>query len=347
MLALLASVNVHAAYTMIVAQEPGGGTAIWASIIAQHLEKYLGEPINIRHIPGARDVPGFNEFHNKLRFDEKTIMVSHGQHAESFLVETVDYNYNDYEPIAGMNLTSVNSYQADFDPFSSDKIKFSYGPGHNIDAMSFVLLTCGELPTLDAYLKCYKEKMIYIKGMSGPERRLAFLRKELNVIRETTVAHNKHVKPLIDKGQVQFWFSQGIMDLRTGKVVADPNFPTMGSFEEVYVAKWGKKPAGPLFDAYMIAKQYRDVLQKVLWMNKGNPNADKVRNAMIAMVNDPVARKAIEENSGNYDWIIGNDLIKAIALLKTQLTEKTLKDLAFWEKEAFGIDASFKEKILK
>ena len=37
----------------------------------KHMEKHLGEKIKLKHIPGARDIPGFNKFHNKLRFDEK------------------------------------------------------------------------------------------------------------------------------------------------------------------------------------------------------------------------------------------------------------------------------------
>jgi|TARA_R110000782_G_scaffold98827_1_gene184298 hypothetical protein len=347
-LALFASCNSFATYTFIVAQEPGGGTSLWANIVAMHLEKHLGEKIVIRHIPGARDIPGFNEFHNKLRFDDKTVMVSNGQNAESYLVEDVKYNFADYEPIAGMNLTSVNSYLAEFDPYdASKKLTFSYGPGHNIDAMSFVLLMCGNLPTMNAYLACYRERMIYIKGMDGSSRRLAFLRKELNVTRETTVAHIKHVQPLIANQTVKFWFSQGITDLKTGRVVADPNFPAMGSFEQAYIAKWGKKPSGSLFNAYMIAKQYRDVLQKALWMNKGNPNAAKVKSAVAAMLNDPDAVKALQADSGNYQWILGQDLTNAIANLNTQLTEQNLKDLVFWEKEAFDVNAQFKPLLLK
>ena len=38
----------------------------------------------VRHIPGARDIPGFNKFHNDLRFDDKTIMVAHGGNGVSY-----------------------------------------------------------------------------------------------------------------------------------------------------------------------------------------------------------------------------------------------------------------------
>ena len=86
-------------YTLIVPQEPGKGTSVWGEIIAKNLEKFVGEPVVVRHIPGARDIPGFNKFHNSLRFDDKTIMVAHGGNGVSYLLDKVDYNYFDYELI--------------------------------------------------------------------------------------------------------------------------------------------------------------------------------------------------------------------------------------------------------
>ena len=55
------STTAVADYTLIVTQEPGKGTSVWAEIIAKNLEKFLpnGEKVNIRHIPGARDIPGY------------------------------------------------------------------------------------------------------------------------------------------------------------------------------------------------------------------------------------------------------------------------------------------------
>ena len=56
-------------YTMIVPQKPGGGTSQWAQIVATEMEKYLdGEKIILKHIKGARDIPGFNKWHNEYRF---------------------------------------------------------------------------------------------------------------------------------------------------------------------------------------------------------------------------------------------------------------------------------------
>ena len=91
-------------------QKPGGGTTVWTQIIMKELEKHLGERIIIRNIPGARDIPGINKFHNDLRFDENTIVVTHGGNGVSFLQENVDYNYADYDSIGLMNLNITSAW---------------------------------------------------------------------------------------------------------------------------------------------------------------------------------------------------------------------------------------------
>lgn len=344
----LVSAISYADYRMIIPQEPGGGTSVWASIVAKHLEKQLGERIVLVHIPGARDIPGFNKFHNELRRDPKTIMVSHGGNAESFLSEKVDYNYRDYEPIGAQNLSIVTAHRSDFDPYAKGSIiKFASGSGNNPDMMAFTLLVCGELPTIDDYIACYKKHANYIKGMKPGERRLSFMRGELNTTRESTAAFLKHVQPMIDRGQAKLWFSHGVLDLKTGKVVADKNFPSAGSFQEVYRQRWGKEPAGPLYDSYLLVKQYRDALQKALWMDRGNPNAAKVKQALIAMINDPVAMEELKKDSGDYPWMVGDQLTRAVDILQDLTQEQTLKNLSRWQSEAFGVIAVYKPEIVK
>ena len=99
-------------YTLIVPQAPGKGTSVWGEIIAKNLEKFIGEPVVVRHIPGARDIPGFNKFHKSLRFNDKTIMVAHGGNGVSYLLDKIDYNYFDYELIGSMNNDIVLGKQA-------------------------------------------------------------------------------------------------------------------------------------------------------------------------------------------------------------------------------------------
>ena len=99
--------TAFADYRMIVPQKPGGGTDVWARIVAKELEKKLGEKIIIENIPGIEDIPGMNKFHNELRKDPKVMVVSNGGNAENYLLRKIDYNYHDYSLVGLQNLTIV------------------------------------------------------------------------------------------------------------------------------------------------------------------------------------------------------------------------------------------------
>lgn len=341
LLCLVSSAAV-ADYTIVVPQEPGGGTSVWATIVAREWEKKLGEKIVIKHIPSARDIGGTNKFQNELRFDNKTIMVAHGGNAESYLIEHVDYKYSDWAPIGAMNLTIVVGKRKDADVYK--QVKFASGSGNNPDAMAITLLVCGPQQDMNAYLSCYRDKVKFVNGMKSNERRLAYMRGELNVQRETPSAYIKYLEPMKEN---ELWFSHGIMNLKTGKIMKDPNFAEAGSFQEVYNRKWGVEPKGELYDAYLLVKQYRDVLQKSLWVNKGNPDTEKLRTSLQAMVNDPDSRAAIEKDAGKYPWMVGTQVTTAMVELDRLTTAQALKNLVWWSSKAFGVEAYYKNNLAR
>ena len=314
-------------YKMIIPQKPGGGTSQWATIIAKYLEPHLGEKIKLVHIPGARDIPGFNKFHNELRFDDKTIMVSHGGNGVSYLTEAVDYDYREYDPIGGMNLTIIIG-EKDLD----DKIYFAGGSGNIPDVMALTLYMCGNLDTFEAYEACYKESITFVKGMSGSERRLAFNNGELNITRENPAAYKKHAKA------ANLLFTHGVFDLDQGKVVDDRNHPNM-SFDKVFTEKWGEAPKGRFYESYMLVKNYRDMLQKALWMNKGNPNTTKVTLALLDMLEDNEAMDAIDKKVGDYDWFIADELLEVVSILEANKSQEAKAYLVKWQREVLGYNA--------
>lgn len=333
-------------YKLIVPQEPGGGTSVWATIIAPSLAKFLGEPVLVEHIPGAFDIPGFNKWHNELRKDPKTIMVAHGGNAESFLTEKVDYNYGLYEPIALVNLNIAVDKRKDAD-FSKDKIKFGASSGRRPDVMAMLLMACGNLPDVDHYISCYKDNMVYIPSMQPAEARMATQRGELNTVRETFASQKKFIDPLIASGEYEFWFSHGVLDLKSGKIVADKNFPLDKNFAELFKAKWGVEPKGEFYDAYLLVKNYRDVLQKSLWVDKGNPNAEIIRTAVRAMFQDEATKTALLKDTGDYEWFIGADMVKAYSIIQKEITEKSLKVLVKFNTEAIGLKAIYKPELIQ
>ncbi len=338
---LMTSVAV-ADYNLIVPQNPSGGTSVWAQIVVKEWEKHLGEKINLVYKPGARDQLGPNEFQNSLRQDNKNILVSHGGNGISYLMEPVDYNYLDWESVGMMNLNIIVGARADADT-RRGPIKFAAGSGTTPEIMAIVMLLGG--PNAD-YKKIFEQNIVWVKGMEGSERRLAFIRGDLNGTRENPAAYKKHVEPLVDKGEAITWFHHGLLDVASGKHSADPNF-SAPTFETLYKKTWGVEPKGDFYDAYRMVKSWRDTLQKAFWVNRGNPNKQKLIDALNKMLADPESVAAIEKNVGRYQWLIGSDGDRAVKVLKTFITAPALKNLTDFGKDQLGYNTVYKEGLVK
>jgi len=334
--------SAMADYTLIVPQAPGKGTSVWGGIIAKNLSKFLDEPVVIRHIPGARDIPGFNKFHNDLRTDDKTIMVAHGGNGVSYLLDKVDYNYFDYELIGSMNNDIVLGKHRGSDP-KSGNWKIAGGSGFEPDGAAVAMLLCGPQGsgTVAEYLACWRKRASWINGVSGGEKRLGFVNKEFDVARESPAAWLKFYK---DLNSNELWFTHGILDLENKVQMADPNFPGT-QFEDKYKELWGEYPKGDLYNAYKLTRNWRDAIQKSLWVNKGNPNTEKLRTALAKMIADPESSAEIKKLAGDYPWITDGPAL--LAILKSLITEKALKDAVKWNQEAYGFPSVFKPELLK
>jgi hypothetical protein len=338
----LVTFSAAADYVMVVPQPPGNGTSVWAAIIAKGLEKHLGEKIVIRHIPGAKDIPGFNEFHNKLRTDNKTIMVSHGGNGVSYLVDKIDYDYKHYDSVGMMNLNIVLGRKESMNP-AKDKIKIAGSSGLEPDGMAIAMLLCGNLPAVTDYTKCWKQRVIWVNGVSGGERRLGFQRGEFNTTRESPAAWFKFYRDLKENA---LWFHHGIYDLKTGRQTEDTNFPAGYQFEDVFRKLHGQEPRGDFYEAYALSRSFRDVLQKALWVNKGNPNTEKLRVALRKMLQDPETLAELEKDTGKYDWIIGADGNQVVDHLRKNITEKKLKTLVQWHDDAYQFKSVYKPELI-
>ena len=329
--------------TFVVPQKPGAGTTVWTEIVAQELEPFLGENINIKMIPGARDIPGFNEWHNELRFEDDHFMVSHGGNGVSFLQENVDYDYTQYESIGLMNLNIITAIRNDSD---ENYPAFAAGSGMVPEAFAMTLLICGPDKSVDEYVQCFKEHVTWVPGMSGGERRLAFKRGELTGTRENPAAFKKHAIPSIEAGDARLWFHHGILDAASGTHSDDPNYPGY-QLEVLFEQKWGVEPSGEFYDAYVLVKSFRDGLQKAIWANKGNPNSARLQEALVAMTQDETAMANLLDKVGNYEWLIGDDGDQQRDTLMTFVTEDALRNLVKFNTEALGLASIYKDDLAK
>ena len=147
----------------------GGGTSVWAEIVAETIEPFLGERIVLKHLLSARDILVLTSGIEKLRFDDKVVMVTHGGNGVAFLQENVKYNYTDYESVGLMNLNIISAKLKNSD---MKPIKFAAGSGMVTEAFAFTMLTCGLKTSVTDYVGCFNENVTWVKGMSGGERPL-------------------------------------------------------------------------------------------------------------------------------------------------------------------------------
>ena len=327
-------------FTFVVPQKPGSGTTVWTEIVLKELQRFMPEhTLKLRNFPGARDIPAVNAFQNELRFDNTIIMVSHGGNGVSFLQEQVDYNYADWESIGMMNLNIIVGKRLDAD---LDNIIFASKSGRVPDAMGMALLLCGKLDSIAEYTTCFKSKVNWVPGFgNGGDRRLAFKRGELTVDRENPAAYKKHIAKNPD---AELWFHHGILQA-DGSHADDVNYPGK-QMEILYEAKWGEAPSGPMYDAYVLVKSFRDALQKAFWVNAGNPNAELLQKALLEMSKDPQAIKAIQKKVGKYEWVIGEEGNARRDTLMSFVTEDALRGLVEFSNDALNIKAVYKESIL-
>jgi hypothetical protein len=331
-------------YTFVVPQKPGGGTSVWAQIVATEMEKYLDEKIIIKHIQGARDIPGFNKWHNDMRYDDKVVMVSHGGNGVSFLNEKVDYDYTEYNSVGLMNLNTIVAFGRNHNPYGGKKTSFAAGSGQIPEGIAITLLKCGAGLTTEQYIDCFKRRVNWIKGMKGNERRLAFKRGELDGIRENPAAFKKHVQPVIDKGLAGLWFHHGILQ-SDGSHADDPNYLGI-QMEDLFYAANRTKPESDLYAAYKLVKSFRDGMQKALWVAKGNPNKAKLIAALEKVATTPESIKAVQKKVGQYDWLIGKAGDAHRDTLMKLITPEALKTLFTFNNEAFGIKAVYKDALV-
>lgn len=334
------AIPAAAEFTFVVPQGPEGGTTVWTEMVVRELEPFLGEPIVVRHLPGARDIPGFNQFHNSLQFDDKTVMVSHGGNAVSFLQENVDYNYADYQSIGMQNLNIIAGRRVGA---NMDNPVFAAGAGMTPEAFAITMLICGPDMSIDQYINCFNENVTWVPGMSGSERRLAFRRGELNGTRENPVAYIRHVA---ENPDAELWFHHGLLDLDTGGRKDDPNFPGY-QFETLFEQRWGVAPSGEFYQAYNLVRSFRDVLQKAFWVRADNPNRDRLVAALTAMINDADAQARLIEFGGNYEWIIGDDGNAVRDQLMEYITYDALSSLVRFNQQALGLASVFKPELVQ
>lgn len=294
---------------IIVPASEGGGTDIWARILAPMLEERLpGKPtIIVRNVPGGASLNGGNHFQRNAKPDGQMAFALAGSTIMGYLFrdKRVRFDIGKWTPVLASPMGTV--------VYGSPSLGIK-GP-QDLAKLKGQRLVYGsreatgtDLPMLLGFDMLGLE-LTPVYGIQGRgDGRLGFERGEFNIDRQTTIAYQKSVQPLVDRGKAVPLFSFGVFDA-AGNLKRDPNFPDIPHFGEAYELVTGKKPSGPEWEAWKTFMAAGYNVSKALTLAEGTP--DDVRaaydKALSAIMSDPAAVDKLRDEIGDYQQGIGKD----------------------------------------
>jgi tripartite-type tricarboxylate transporter receptor subunit TctC len=320
--------------TMWIPFKAGGGSDTWARALAPILSKSLpGNPsVVVKNVTEGKAIGASNKYFAEHGKDKDGVVVfgTSGSVQLPFLFndKRVRYRYKDMYPIFASGTggvvyvrsdSGVKDVIKDFNKIKSSKLVYGSQGKTSLDAV----------PILAFDMLGMETKVVYgMKGRKGG--RAAILRGETTIDYQTTASYLKHVKPLVEKGEMVPLMTWGA--LKDGKVVRDPNFPNLPSFPEVYEKVTGKKFKGTEAKAWTALFTAGFATQKYIMLPKSASGAVKKAwtKAAANIVNDPSAMKVINTKLGKYDQVTGKALKPALKKA-TSIDSASNKFLQAWK----------------
>ncbi|WP_137176910.1 tripartite tricarboxylate transporter substrate binding protein [Roseomonas sp. AR75] len=284
-----------------------GGSDVWARFLAPFVSKYLpGQPtVIIRNIPGGGSITGANDFAQRARPDGSSFFGSSASTQLPFLLgdRRVRYDYAKWVPLivsptGGVVYVSSRTGISRGDQIAQLKDKELVFPSQGATGLDVV-------PILALHMLGLKVR--YVFGMRGRgDARLAVERGDASIDHQTTPAWLTQVVPMVQAGTAVPLFSYGVQD-DDGKIVRDPSFPEIPTFEEVYRGMMGKEPSGAEYDAYLACAVSAFAGQKPAVLPKETPApiVAAFRKAFADAVADPELIAKRGDILGDYKQAVG------------------------------------------
>lgn len=294
---------------IIIPTSVGGGTDRFARLMAQGLSEFVpGNPTVVpRQMTGGGGILAGNWFAEQAPRDGTVLLASAGQGTMRQLLEqkNVRSRPGDFEDLVALPAVRMVMIGPGKGITNREDVKNLRNgqPLHTahvdpISGISFVLqASMMELP------------LRMIPGyQGGPERDLAMLRGEIDIIQQVTTTYATSFKPVLDRGGLVLW-SDGLMG-PDGDIVRDPNFPDVPTFGEVYEAAFGEPPSGPLWELYKIAVPLIGNAAKVLQIHADAPQEakDALMTGIKAMLADPGFIERMHRESEGHKALYGEEL---------------------------------------
>ena len=319
---------------VVVPFKEGGGTDIWARVMAPYLQKHIaGNPkVIIRNVPGGESIHGVNQYMARAKADGLNLIATSATQAfHVFLgVKAVQYDFAKLKPllvnpVGGAVYVAPSTGVKTAADLLKPKEKLVFA-GMSPTSLDLVALLAFDVLGMD------------VKGVLGYEgrgpARLAFERGESNIDQQTTPAYSSTVAPLVKAGKAIPVFSFGQMN-DAGELVRDQAFPDLPDVDEAYAILHKKKPAGAAWEAYKAFNAAAFAVQKILWVKQEAPaeSVKAVLEAVDRMQKDADFLQKAEKVLGGYPALRGDQLEAAIQKTYTLAPEARTYVLNLLEKK--------------
>lgn len=285
---------------------PGGGSDVYIRALQPFLEKHLpGNPtIIVRNIPGARGIPGANQFQARAKRDGTAAIVVSASTVANFvfLKSKVEYKLDKWEPVLLSPQGAV--------VYASPSLGVN-GPKDVAKLKGKALAFGGQSPSSAELRTLITFELLGLKsnfvwGLNRGPVRLAFERGELNINYDSTPGYLKNASALVKVGKAVPVYSFGVINDK-GVLIRDPNFPDMPNFAEAYELMHGKKPSGDGYDAWMSVQKMLTMVNKALMLPEDTPKPvlDAWRTAARKMLDDPEFDKTAGKVIEGYPQFVG------------------------------------------
>ncbi|MGO2236117.1 tricarboxylate transporter [Marinomonas sp. UCMA 3892] len=287
----------------------GGGTDVWARFIAPHLTKNIeGNPtVVIKNQPGGGSITGTNLFYQRAKSNGEDILGTSASTLYPFMLgdKRVRYNFDKWIPLMASPTGGVVYVQPDLGVSSANDIAKLNGVTLPFGSQSPTGL---ELPVFLAFEMLGLDIKPVFGMKSRGAGRLAFERGEAKIDFQTSSAYMNSVLDLVQNNKAVPLFSLGILNAE-GKIVRDPAFPDLPTFEEVYAKKYGKEPSGMEYTAYKKFLAAGFAFQKVIFIPADTPSdvMKEYQTGIQKMLKDPAFIKDSEVQIGPYENVMGID----------------------------------------
>ncbi|WP_067221491.1 Bug family tripartite tricarboxylate transporter substrate binding protein [Marinomonas gallaica] len=288
----------------------GGGTDVWARFMAPNLSNFIeGNPtVVIKNQPGGGSITGANLFYKRAESDGSDIIGTSASTLFPYMLgdKRVRFNLDDWSPILASPTGGVIYVQPDLGISDSSDVKKLMDQQLKFASQGPTQL---ELPVLIA-LDLMGADIKPVFGMkSRGAGRLAFERGEATIDFQTSSAYKNSVQGLVDDGKAIPVFSVGVMN-KEGKIVRDPAFPDIPTFEEAYQTVHGKQPSGMQYDVYRKFLAAGFAFQKVIFVPSDVPGEvlAEYNKAVREMIADPKFQEEAAEQVGPYENAVGVDI---------------------------------------